>query len=606
MPAPIRRLTCSPWLGYNGRSRKYFLVADLRAAHGAFLGMAGDFQLLASPYEGDEIVYRNNDSVPAVWGTGTEDYYSAGYQWDYDAQRQLAFHGNIHHAGVINAPYRWNVTDPIPFHSQYRMVFEMGGWNQIQCNYVTMAYFTMTRERWQVQDATGDSMSLANEDLHVVGRGLNPGSTLQAVTLAGSNLTISSGSSTVGSDSVLDIHVTALAIDTSGSLPLIAVMTSGPDTIRASWLHYSHPLLSFTRNRPDADSFAYQGDTLSITFRPIIVGASANIYVDGVMCPWVGTAPVADAQGVLRGRVTISPRLLPGTYHPYAYYQGTDSPPSPQQLVIKSFFRMEIEDMNHGENSGMLWVFGWAPDHQPGQSDPHWGRNLTRVMTGTGVGSWQEYYFALPYAGDYRPQLFLGKSPDAGILRVDLDGVPIISSYDGYHAASGGWTWFRSDTISCSPRTLAVGMHTLHFEIIGRYAASSGWVGIFDQMILQPLTSPGSPYVLPQPVTSVVASWSDQGITLVWNRVTSDTGGRPLTPDHYAIYRADYSPNGVFYYVGEVDGNDSTFLDAEPTHDGPPRGAYMVTALAGNSAPPAVLTVKLSPSARLAAIKRRI
>ncbi len=93
--------------------------------------------------EGDETVYVNGDSAFSWHGTGTEDYYDGGWYFRY-GPFHLPFNGcleKIPLAGSISA-YRFQITDMIPFKSQFKMFIEHGAENtRPGVYYSTVAYW---------------------------------------------------------------------------------------------------------------------------------------------------------------------------------------------------------------------------------------------------------------------------------------------------------------------------------------------------------------------------------------------------------------------------------------------------------------------------------
>ncbi len=93
--------------------------------------------------EGDETVYVNGDTTFSWHGTGTEDYYDGGWYFKYGTF-DLPFNGcleKIPWAGSISA-YRFQITDMIPFRTDFKMFIEHGGENtRPGVYYSTVAYW---------------------------------------------------------------------------------------------------------------------------------------------------------------------------------------------------------------------------------------------------------------------------------------------------------------------------------------------------------------------------------------------------------------------------------------------------------------------------------
>jgi len=91
--------------------------------------------------EGDDLFYVDDDPVPVMMGTGTEDY--ANDAWSFRI-------GTGPYAGVTVADgtetgarltaYRWHLNDPIPFRRSLRAAIEHGGWTFNQDGSVRSAF----------------------------------------------------------------------------------------------------------------------------------------------------------------------------------------------------------------------------------------------------------------------------------------------------------------------------------------------------------------------------------------------------------------------------------------------------------------------------------
>ena len=80
--------------------------------------------------EGDEKVSVDGEAFPAIFGTGTEDYF--GYAWSsnvpfakpYHAQPRAEHFGNLGHVANV----RWHVLDPIPYEKSLDFDLEIWHW----------------------------------------------------------------------------------------------------------------------------------------------------------------------------------------------------------------------------------------------------------------------------------------------------------------------------------------------------------------------------------------------------------------------------------------------------------------------------------------------
>jgi hypothetical protein len=96
--------------------------------------------------EGNERVFVDGEARPSVLGTGTEDYFSAGWYFD-TGPYSAPYHGLTVKdtlSGRISA-YRWHLEDPIPFARRLRFTIEHGGTNDAPgTDYSSVAYWYQT------------------------------------------------------------------------------------------------------------------------------------------------------------------------------------------------------------------------------------------------------------------------------------------------------------------------------------------------------------------------------------------------------------------------------------------------------------------------------
>jgi hypothetical protein len=92
--------------------------------------------------EGNERVYIDGSPEPVIEGTGTEDYFSAGWYFDRGTY-SAPYHGLVildEHPLRISA-YRWHIEDAIPFRRSIRFTIEHGANNTASADYSSVAYF---------------------------------------------------------------------------------------------------------------------------------------------------------------------------------------------------------------------------------------------------------------------------------------------------------------------------------------------------------------------------------------------------------------------------------------------------------------------------------
>ncbi len=92
--------------------------------------------------EGDEMIYVDGEKRPSVHGTGTEDYFSAGWYFRY-GEFAGPYSGLIYKNDTLGqiAAYRFYITDPIPFKKNIKVSIEHGHGNQDIADYSSTAYW---------------------------------------------------------------------------------------------------------------------------------------------------------------------------------------------------------------------------------------------------------------------------------------------------------------------------------------------------------------------------------------------------------------------------------------------------------------------------------
>jgi hypothetical protein len=93
--------------------------------------------------EGDERIYFDGSHSPAIYGTGTEDYYNSGWYFLYGTVT-LPMHGNPAHE-IDNTDrtgvYRMHPFDFLPFHNSFHFGIEHGPQNDVVGNHTCVAYW---------------------------------------------------------------------------------------------------------------------------------------------------------------------------------------------------------------------------------------------------------------------------------------------------------------------------------------------------------------------------------------------------------------------------------------------------------------------------------
>jgi len=77
--------------------------------------------------EGDEKIFVDNDTVPSIFGTGSEDYYN--YSWSSPDIFYFPYCGQPRNDGPGNrgfvTNFRWHILDPLPFQNTIRFFLEL-------------------------------------------------------------------------------------------------------------------------------------------------------------------------------------------------------------------------------------------------------------------------------------------------------------------------------------------------------------------------------------------------------------------------------------------------------------------------------------------------
>ena len=108
--------------------------------------------------EGDERIYLDESSSPAIYGTGTEDYFNCAWYFN-GAPKCLPYHGcalqefNPQPPNATQA-YRLHLADPLPFQTHFRFGMEHGRANNTRGIYSSVAYFYKRSESGWEQTAT--------------------------------------------------------------------------------------------------------------------------------------------------------------------------------------------------------------------------------------------------------------------------------------------------------------------------------------------------------------------------------------------------------------------------------------------------------------------
>ena len=96
--------------------------------------------------EGDDMIFIDDDTKPAITGTGTEDYFNGA--WDFGITNPFAnlyngapFIGVGEIAGGRYCLYRWHADNPIAFEKSLKFTIEHGHANDRADCFYTVGYW---------------------------------------------------------------------------------------------------------------------------------------------------------------------------------------------------------------------------------------------------------------------------------------------------------------------------------------------------------------------------------------------------------------------------------------------------------------------------------
>ena len=126
----------------TSKGRDYVMLKA--SGWGHFVGIFHRMEIVTRKYyEGDERIYTDGSGTPALYGTGTEDYYNGGYHFGDYGEFALPVHGApIQINGVDKWHcYRYHISDCIPFNSCILAGMEHGETNNVPGNYSSVAFY---------------------------------------------------------------------------------------------------------------------------------------------------------------------------------------------------------------------------------------------------------------------------------------------------------------------------------------------------------------------------------------------------------------------------------------------------------------------------------
>jgi hypothetical protein len=144
----------------NLDGRTNYVIADIRG-RGHFVGCNLSVAHFQGTWwgEGDDIIYVDDFDVPAILGTGSEDYFN--HAWGMQRNASL-YSGTILHegdTGGYQVSYRFHVADPIVFNSGLKVTMEHGHANHLADSWASTAYW--------YQELPGSDLSVPPADERV-------------------------------------------------------------------------------------------------------------------------------------------------------------------------------------------------------------------------------------------------------------------------------------------------------------------------------------------------------------------------------------------------------------------------------------------------------
>ncbi len=111
------------------KGRDYLLLETTGKGH--FVGAVLAVRMRSPAWfgEGDEKIYIDGETIPSIWGTGTEDYFLSawGLQTTSTPYFGVPFYDYRTIGGHVSS-YRWHLNDPIVFNTGIKVTLEHMGW----------------------------------------------------------------------------------------------------------------------------------------------------------------------------------------------------------------------------------------------------------------------------------------------------------------------------------------------------------------------------------------------------------------------------------------------------------------------------------------------
>jgi len=116
---------------YPAQNGKDYVVLET-AGRGHYVGTVLAVRTRSPAWfgEGDEKIYIDGETIPSIWGTGTEDYFLSawGLKKTSTPYFGVPYFDQWGIVGGHTSAYRWHINDPIVFTKSIKVSFEHYGW----------------------------------------------------------------------------------------------------------------------------------------------------------------------------------------------------------------------------------------------------------------------------------------------------------------------------------------------------------------------------------------------------------------------------------------------------------------------------------------------
>ncbi len=147
----------------------HVVLQDTGAGH--LVGVVETIRNYSSSFwylEGDERVHIDGNATPQIYGTGTEDFFNAGWYFS-NGPFFLPLHGmtaNPVASTSSHSMYRFLLTDCVPYYNAIKWGTEHGGWNDTDHDMETLAFYYKDPQKLLLQTDEVKVGDVASETSH--------------------------------------------------------------------------------------------------------------------------------------------------------------------------------------------------------------------------------------------------------------------------------------------------------------------------------------------------------------------------------------------------------------------------------------------------------